>query len=82
MLPSQSEFSYNTYRRKFASFIGITEFDRTKFLPKEVYYTDANFSTFLAEEMKNCNYVVSVFWLNLIVFIATSNLILLASFML
>jgi hypothetical protein len=57
LLPSASEYSYNTFRRKFAAFVGV-DFDPKKFLPKSAY-TDENIAGFLAEESKKCNFVVS-----------------------
>jgi hypothetical protein len=57
LLPSASEYSYNTFRRKFAAFVGI-EFDPKQLLPKSIY-TDNNIAAFLDEESKKCNFVVS-----------------------
>jgi hypothetical protein len=58
MLPSNTDYSYNTFRRKFAAFVGV-EFDVKRTLPKHVY-SDENISRFVAQEAVNCNYVVSI----------------------
>jgi hypothetical protein len=68
MLPVNTDYSYNTFRRKFAAFVGV-EFDVKRPLPKHVY-NDDNISRFVAQEAVNCNYVVSIFsffsfWMNL-----------------
>jgi hypothetical protein len=42
MLPSNTDYSYNTFRRKFAAFVSV-EFDVKRTLPKHVY-SDENIS--------------------------------------
>jgi hypothetical protein len=42
MLPSNMDYSYNTFRRKFAAFVSV-EFDVKRTLPKHVY-SDENIS--------------------------------------
>jgi hypothetical protein len=42
MLPSNTDYSYNTFRRNFAAFVGV-EFDVQRTLPKLVY-SDENIS--------------------------------------